>query len=224
MGSHLLLYLPPLVLTEIESALFRNKTPDELNSILASLLLKHLPLNANSSRSEALSMQRRIDHYSHFILRLAFARSEELRTRFSKAETILFQYRLDTDDAMEKAKFISTLGLEWEPLGEEEKREVQKELKDVAGGIKVLENVYYKIDWEKVPDLVARRAVFVRRGLAYVPASLQASVVVAEFTNRLDKALEVCWMLFLRALDGGLLGIMADNVTHNSSQPALYRD
>lgn len=192
--------LPPLVLTEIESALFRNKTPDELNSILASVLQKHLPLNANSSRSEALSMQRRVDHYSHFILRLAFARSEELRTRFSKVETILFQYRLDTDDAMEKTKFISTLGLEWEPLGEDEKREVEKELKEAAGRGKVLENVYYKIDWEKVPDLVARRAVFMRRGVAYVPASLQASVVVAEFTNRLDKALEVCWIMLYKAL------------------------
>jgi DNA primase large subunit len=42
-----------------------------------------------------------------------------------------------------------------------------------------------------VPELVEGRRVFLRGGKAYVPGREQMSMVVAEFTKRLDKALEV---------------------------------
>ena len=51
--------------------------------------------------------------------------------------------------------------------------------------------VYYKVKWTRVPDLVEKRKVILRGGMAYVPAAEQASIVFQEFQTLLEKALEV---------------------------------
>lgn len=56
---------------------------------------------------------------------------------------------------------------------------------------RVDEETWYKVDWENVPELVERRAVFLAKGKAYVPGREQLSIVIAEFTARLERALEV---------------------------------
>jgi DNA primase large subunit len=74
---------------------------------LKQLFEKYMPLNSNTAhagRVIQLDEERKKDHYSHFILRLAFCRSylpsqnllmhncrEELRRRFVRAETMLFR-------------------------------------------------------------------------------------------------------------------------------------
>jgi DNA primase large subunit len=161
------------------------------------LLEKYLPLEANSSSSTQLSAQRQKDHYSHFILRLAFASTEDLRRRFSRVETMLFRMRFAADDARERAYFVETLSLDWEPVTEEERHEFAAELAAMSAAafgkkVAVEEESWCKVDWERVPDLVEGRRVFLRAGKAYVPSREQASMVVAEFTSRLEKALEVC--------------------------------
>lgn len=50
---------------------------------------------------------------------------------------------------------------------------------------------YYKVPWTKVLDLVEKRKVYLHRGIAWVPMREQASLVVAEFSSRLSKDLEV---------------------------------
>jgi len=44
----------------------------------------------------------------------------------------------------------------------------------------------------RVPDLVEKRAVFLKGGWAYVPSREQSSIVFREFERDLEKALEVC--------------------------------
>lgn len=58
-----------------------------------------------------------------------------------------------------------------------------------------------QIDFEKVPDLVARRAVYLKEGKAYVPVTQQLSLVMYEFRQRLAKALEVRKILFCSNTD-----------------------
>jgi DNA primase large subunit len=86
------------------------------------------------------------------------------------------------------------LNLEWEIVGEEKGR-WSEELRAAAGGFLKGERFesesWFKVDWERVPELVEGRRVFLRAGKAYVPGREQMSMVVAEFTGRLDKALEV---------------------------------
>jgi DNA primase large subunit len=67
-----------LVLGEIESSLYRNKSQKDMEVSLKQLFEKYLPLNSNTAhgtRGAQLDMERKKDHYSHFILRLAFCRS-----------------------------------------------------------------------------------------------------------------------------------------------------
>jgi hypothetical protein len=158
------------------------------------LLDKYLPLEANSSSSTKLFAERQKDHYSHFILRLAFASTEDLRRRFARVETMLFRLRFGADDTRERIAFVQTLNLDWEPVSDEERREFAAELAATSAYGKKMqpeEEGWCKVDWDRVPDLVEGRRVFVKAGKAYVPAREQQSMVVAEFTARLEKALEV---------------------------------
>jgi DNA primase large subunit len=156
------------------------------------LLEKYLPLSANSSSSN-LHAERQKDHYSHFILRLAFASTEDLRRRFSRVETSLFRLRFQNDDARERQAFVESLNFDWETVGEQEKRELGPELVAAGGGsVKRMDDEsWFKVDWERVPELVETRKVLLKAGKAYVPGREQLGMVVAEFTTRLDKALEV---------------------------------
>jgi DNA primase large subunit len=50
---------------------------------------------------------------------------------------------------------------------------------------------HLQVPWYTVPDLIASRRVFVNGGNAYVPQSLQISLVLQAFRTKLERALEV---------------------------------
>ena len=164
------------------------------------MLEKYLPLDTNSSLSTQLASQRKKDHYSHFILRLAFSSTEDLRRRFARLETMLFRLRLSADDMRERATFIQSLNLDWEIVSDEERTKLALELGATSsslghGGRKqqaAEEESWCKVDWDRVPELIESRKVFLKAGKAYVPSREQASMVVSEFSSRLERALEVC--------------------------------
>lgn len=180
------------ILAEIEACSFRNKTLDETADHMKPLLAKYLPLDTNSSASSKLSAERQKDHYSHFILRLAFSSTEDLRRRFSRVESTLFRLRLAQDLPRERNAFIQSLSLDWEPVSDAERSRYASELAATTGFRKGSDDeAWFKVDWERVPDLVETRRVFLKGGKAFVPSREQTSMVVAEFTQRLDRALEV---------------------------------
>ncbi|KAK4240163.1 eukaryotic and archaeal DNA primase, large subunit-domain-containing protein [Achaetomium macrosporum] len=185
------------ILAELEACSFRNKTPAETEAHMKPLLEKYLPLSASSSGHSNLHAQRQKDHYSHFILRLAFASTEDLRRRFTRVETMLFRLRFQTDDSRERAAFVRTLNLDWEPVSEEEKRALAPQLATTIGfgygkrAQQVMDEDWCKVDWIRVPDLIEGRKVFVKAGKAYVPGSAQQSMVLNAFTKRLEQAMEL---------------------------------
>jgi DNA primase large subunit len=183
------------VLGEIESAMYRNKSPGELKTIIGELTDKYLPLASESTRhtkGEYLDAERRKDHYSHFILRLAFCRSEDLRARFIRTETALFKFRFNLEDGAARAAFIKSLDLDWQPVSEAESSRLHDKFMAASGLTRSSEHEsYFKVDWTRVADLVAMRRVYLEGGLAYVPASEQLSLIAAEFSNRLSAALEM---------------------------------
>lgn len=187
-----------IVLAELEACSFRNKTPAETASHMKPILDKYLPLDSTSSGSSKLFLQRQKDHYSHFILRLAFSSTEDLRRRFTRVETMLFRMRFNNDDLSERSAFVSNLDLDWwEPVTEEERREYAAELAAMTSGRKAGgdDDTWFKVDWERVPDLVEGRRVFMKAGKAFVPGREQSSMVVAEFSSRLERQLEVTLFL-----------------------------
>ena len=60
-----------------------------------------------------------------------------------------------------------------------------------ATGIKGELGPFFKADWEKVVNLVETRRAFLKAGKAYAPITEQISLVLAEFTSRLDAALRI---------------------------------
>jgi DNA primase large subunit len=63
------------VLAEIESSFARNRPLDELKTVTLKHQEKYLTMDHTTARTKPLDAQRRKDHVSHFVLRLAFCRS-----------------------------------------------------------------------------------------------------------------------------------------------------
>lgn len=117
-----------------------------------------------------------------------------MRRRFAKIECSLFRIRFQNDDAKERQHFVESLQLDWEVVSEEEKRGLSTDLMNATPGLKrqeVEEGGWFKVDFETVPELVENRRVFLKAGKAYVPVREQMSMVLAGFSARLDKGLEV---------------------------------
>ena len=188
-----------LVLAELEACSFRNKSPAETAAHLTPLLNKYLPLRANTASrtgaaDPAVRQERQKDHYAHYILRLAFAATADLRARFVRLETRLFKLRLEADDSRERAAFIAARDFGGDSVGEEERRALAADLLAASPGLKraeLEEGGWVKVDWEQVPELVEGRRVLVRAGKAYVPGREQQSLVVTEFQDRLARDMEV---------------------------------
>ncbi|PQE18205.1 hypothetical protein CJF30_00009364 [Rutstroemia sp. NJR-2017a BBW] len=209
------------VLAELEACSFRNKTPAETAEHMKPLLNKYLPLSPNSAGSAIVQAERQKDHYSHFILRLAFASTEDLRRRFSRVESMLFRLRFQVDDLRERQAFVDELDLDWETVTQDEKMKYAEQLRASAGGaIKLIENEgFFKVDWERVPELIESRRVFLKGGKAYVHVREQLSMVVAEFTSRLDKALELTSRALPRLDEDDRLTPILNHLSQNFTTP-----
>ncbi|KAI9877402.1 MAG: hypothetical protein M1830_004023 [Pleopsidium flavum] len=213
------------ILAELEACSFRNKTPAETAAHITPLLQMYLPLSSNTSSSlgwtdERLKLERQKDHYSHFILRLAFSSTEDLRRRFARVETSLFKLRFQNDDASERQTFVGSLQFDWDTVSEDEKRELGADLLAATPGIrKIEEESWFKVDFERVPELVETRRVLLRRGRAYVPIREQLSMIMAEFTARLDKGLELTSRALPRLDEDDRLTPILNHLSKNFATP-----
>ncbi|GMK58974.1 hypothetical protein CspeluHIS016_0604160 [Cutaneotrichosporon spelunceum] len=182
------------VLTYLEALQQRSLPSAQLSSTLAAYLKQHLPLSANTARTADLETERRLDAIGHWVLRLSFSRSPELRARFVRAETALFKHRFETDDAAERSVFLHALDLSWAVVSDAERTRYWPQLRDTMWWAKesaLATETWFKVPWASVPDLVAQRRVFVRAGQAFVPQSMQISLVLQAFSARLEAALEL---------------------------------
>lgn len=137
------------------------------------------------------------DECSHFLLRLAFCRTEELRRYFLSNEHELFKYRF-SGHVGDVARFLRDNGMPYKPIESEELDEVRASLDNVrrsvyfgkdASGLGSVKEDHYKVPFEEVLDLVRGRRVFLRAGFAYVPQSELVSIVGGQFRARLSKSL-----------------------------------
>ncbi|KAJ3316423.1 hypothetical protein HDU76_001823 [Blyttiomyces sp. JEL0837] len=182
------------VLKAIENAQIRNKNNDEMGRIIKAATDKYLPLTLNSHRAavgvDKLIAERKKDHISHFILRLAYCRSEDNRAWFLRLETMLFHYRLTTETSNDKRDFLDRHNLNLPELTTEEKYKNLSDLR-ILHGPEADKKQYYKVPFEKVLSLVSRRSVLLRQGFAFVPDSEQSTLITQKFNEHLAMALDV---------------------------------
>ncbi|XP_032912602.1 DNA primase large subunit [Catharus ustulatus] len=135
---------------------------------------------------------RRKDHISHFILRLAYCQSEDLRRWFLQQEMDLFRYRFNelTESLMQK--FLEHANLSFEAIGEDLKNELANELSTSTPGFnltKVKEQMFFKVGLADAVDLFRARKVFIKDGFAYVPFKEIDVIVLNNYRTKLSKAL-----------------------------------
>ena len=134
---------------------------------------------------------------------------------------MLFRLRFQADDLRERQAFVETLNLDWEVVTDEERSMYSEDLRAASGGYpkRIEDESYFKVDWERVPELVENRRAFLNAGKAYVPSKEQLSMVVAEFTGRLDKALEMTSRALPRLDEDDRLTPILTHLSQNFTTP-----
>ncbi|TIB99810.1 DNA primase, large subunit [Wallemia mellicola] len=146
------------VLAEIEASQVRNRSFQDMRTVIQTQCKKLLNLSSNTMRSSTLDAERKKDHVSHYVLRLAFCRSEELRRRFVKAETTLFRIRFDDASTSERNAFLQSLKnsqssrIDWEEVDSIEKESLKDLLTNSNPAIAISKSgnefdkeTYYKV-------------------------------------------------------------------------------
>ncbi|NXA40035.1 PRI2 primase, partial [Eudromia elegans] len=135
---------------------------------------------------------RRKDHISHFILRLAYCQSEELRRWFLQQEMDLFRYRFNELTDSLRQKFLDHVNLQFEAISEDLKNECANDLCASTPGFsmnKVKEQMFYKVGLADAVELFRARRVFIKDGFAYVPLKDIDAIVLNNYRTKLSKAL-----------------------------------
>ena len=147
------------------------------------------------------------DHISHFILRLAYCRTEDLRRWFLTQECQLFRLRFASSSPAEIDGFMARAGLRYKPIPQEEKDRLEESLLAVyrasiygvtnmlkSKALKVFaKQEYYKVPFTDVLPLVTKRSVFMAGGFAYVPRSQLVTIVQGAFRAHLSRELAVAY-------------------------------
>ncbi|XAR48195.1 hypothetical protein NMG60_11030934 [Bertholletia excelsa] len=185
------------VLKGVSDGLSRGKKPDEMQKLVDDLWKVNM---GHPQASEIINK----DIISHFVLRLVYCRTEELRKWFLSMETTLFRYRFHLKSPKVQA-MMQEFDLPYKAVGNAEFESIKDKLSQVARSIGQsipnADTIFYKVPFEKVPELVAARRVFILKGYAYVAMNQVVSLIVTQFRSHLSKALVLTnrkWMSTIR--------------------------
>jgi DNA primase large subunit len=138
--------------------------------------------HAQAIKTEKVQLDLLDDNWSHFLLRLAYSRSDELRKWFLEYEVDLFKFRMATQTGygLDISKFMEIENLDFEKV------EINPEM---AQFINSKETKCYKVSWTRVLPLVKTRNVYLRDGWAFVTVENVQDILVDEFKSHLQKQL-----------------------------------
>ena len=144
------------------------------------------------------------DAVSHFVVRLAYCRTEDLRRWLLTQECHLFKHRFEELLPTDKVAVMEQAGLNYATLDAREFNDVKNQLEVVqrlanptltAIGLREIMNEghssFYAVPFEEVPDLVRQRKVLLRGGRAYIHRTALTSLVVGAFRSQLSRALAI---------------------------------
>ncbi|KAG0464194.1 hypothetical protein HPP92_020263 [Vanilla planifolia] len=192
------------VLKGISDGLSRGKKPDEMEKLVNELWrsnMRHLDASQITNK----------DIISHFVLRLVYCRTEELRKWFLSMETTLFRYRFRIESPESQRVLMAEFQLPYKALSHVEYEGVKDKLVQVSrsiGQTSTVDTLFFKVPFQEVPELVANRRVFLLKGNAYVAMNQVASIVVSHFRSNLSKALVLTnrkWTSTIREQEKGRL-------------------
>ncbi|XP_063693915.1 DNA primase large subunit-like isoform X2 [Bolinopsis microptera] len=174
-----------------------NRGSDMYLKTVTSEIKTHLPLRPSvleetDNNAKTKTEERRKDHISHFLLRLAYCRTEEARKWFCDCEKELFRLRLE-EHREEIYQFLVDNSLKFEEVGESEVADKQQLIRDSSQIHHNKEKItVYKVPFIEALELVKHRRVYVEAGMAYVPHTELVSILTGMFRAHLSKCLIKC--------------------------------
>ncbi|VDO00353.1 unnamed protein product [Rodentolepis nana] len=158
-------------------------------------IAKSFTLTSNQPKNLAEDIHN--DVTSHFILQIAYCRSETMRRWFIQQELDLFRYRFNLERAASGHsmdtinEFLRMNNLHFARIDSDESLLLREQL--ISGtniyGVSGDYANFYKVHFTEVLDLVRRRQVFLKAGFAYVPDAELVSLVVTRFRASLSRNL-----------------------------------
>lgn len=177
------------MLRAVENAALKFQREDELAKAIRVAEDKWMPLHSNeSSTMHSLLEERRRDQASHFILRLAFCSAADSIRWFVAQECLLFRIRFSTEMSRERVEFLRRTNAHLVPIDDKAKSALLEDLKCCSPGKEA--DDFFRVPFEYVPDLVARRTVLVRGGWAYVAKSESFAIILSRFRDNLEHWME----------------------------------
>ncbi|KAI8054248.1 eukaryotic and archaeal DNA primase, large subunit-domain-containing protein [Syncephalis plumigaleata] len=180
------------VLKAIEAAQLRGRDEGEIFKQVETVCRERMCLSASAGSMATRRDERRKDHISHFILRLAYCRTEDLRNWFLRHECALFKHRLMAWMQWRSNDLSPAL-----ILVINSKKEKDSMKTELMASCALIPNFnfesesFLEVNFEDALDLVQHRRVYLRNGFAYVPAMEQIALVISEFKRRLAASLEM---------------------------------
>ena len=149
-----------------------------------------------------------IDVASHFILRLSYCKTEELRNWFCKYECELLRFRLNhnknsSSSSLGSNKKLTQKYAKVEPISQRDKEEVQHKLLKLMSITEYTSSTIYIVPFNQVLNLVSTRSCYMRAGMVYVPESKVLDILMNKFRTELSKDLTLMYQLQNHALFPG---------------------
>ncbi|KAK0083768.1 hypothetical protein PV325_008256 [Microctonus aethiopoides] len=144
-----------------------------------------------SSHSDIELEARKRDAASHFVLRLAYSQTPELKRWFVAMEVEYMKMKLTSLNKEGMSKLLELNHFTYQPIPQSEKEELRDKLFAATPKISSLDGIdFYKVPFAKVLDLVRTRKVYLKKGMAYTPQFELSSLFISQFKRQLTKALE----------------------------------
>ena len=158
-------------------------------------------------KTSTFDEQRRNDELSHWLLKLAFCRSDELKVELSlsiyfniiikrwfiRTETDLFRIRFSQLDKNDREKMYHKYKMDFPGIPEAE----IDEKRPLLTGLQVSPEPgfpsrgWYRVPFHKVAKLVKLRHVYLEGGFAFVPESSLSEFFVTQFRAALSKSMAI---------------------------------
>lgn len=165
------------VLKMLEQLKLRHVDPSQYKKHLDPLLAK---LNKSYNK----------DWVSHFVLRLAYCRTEDLRRWFLAQEVALLKWRLGQSAAGSTTQALDEVLPEAKVMSQKELENSKLMPLILASTPNIkMDTKIYQVPFTHALDLVQHRQVLVRRGMAYIPESKLVTLVTARFRTSLSRQL-----------------------------------
>ena len=135
------------------------------------------------------------DNISHFVLRLAYCRSEDLRRWVLAQEVALLKYRLNHSKASNAiTKALKSVLPNVHILTKSELEPLLPKILAATPSLNqnplsLSDQNIYSVPFTQALDLVQHRQVYIHRGMAYIPESKLLSLVTAKFRTNLSRQL-----------------------------------